>query len=160
MDKLVRIISMIMNNDILWTIIGLCVIFWPDLFFQEAGLYEKDLVKIFPCHKGINNQFYGYGFLWFMSTYLPMMVISYWLTKWFPIKHGLNALVGVSLAHFAGFQGLFAFIKGVYPTGRFLRYVYNDSVQIRRIGKLQVYIALGTEVVAMLAFAMSLFNGQ
>lgn len=160
MDKAAIIFSILTHDydfmQIFWLFVSLPAGFWHLFSFpSKKQLTEKELVEISPTFKGIDSDYIifsilGLGLLVLLPTFVFLPEVDHWAELNFGIRFYPSSAVfavgyGIS-------QGLFALFKGVYPRAKFLLYIYDEEVRIRRVAMYQILIALLTFGIATLFF--------
>ncbi len=139
-----------------WAIVTFPVGFWHLWHFRSSKeLTEKELAEISPKFAEVNARYILFSILWLGGIMgLFIFVVFQKLDNWAVLKYGIRFYpVSISFAVSYGiYQGLFALLSGVYPMGRTLSYVYDDTRRIRHVATRQILISIAAVIVVVLFF--------
>ena len=139
-----------------WLFATMPVGIWHVFYFpSDKQLTEKQLVEISSDFEGMNGDYIGFSILALcLLIGFPLIVLSPGLDKWAIQKFGIEFYPSFTMisAGYGIYQGLFAFMKGVYPMARSLTYAYDNKAKIRRVAKNQILISISAVVFVVLFF--------
>jgi hypothetical protein len=139
------------ETAILPLLIVYLVLYGPQIvLWCKKELSGKELIEIDPRFDWIGTRYPFIQIMWCLLTGLPYVAA----VIWFKIEEGDRVLylIVAWLATVAILDGFVAVRTGVYPVPRPLKYlyVYEDGNYLRRIGALQLSLALVVTIVAIL----------
>ena len=150
---------MIENVD-LWIgmLVGAAVFLWPIVAAWKLDrLTQAELIEISTEYDGINSAYLVHIVL-SLAIIIPVVIAVPSVVVRDCQPHHRRAILTVwSTLVFSGLalsQGLFAVMKGVYPTskfyGRATTYAYADGSRIQQLGRRQVITALAVSGISFL----------
>ncbi len=127
-----------------WFAVSLTIGFWPFWYLRsEKRLTEAELAYISPKFNGIatfSNNFLSWGSFTILviSAITISNVLNHYVLKGGGTIGGpfiVSFVMGLSL-------GIFALLKGVYPTMKSGLFFYNQDSKIRNVATLQILFAI------------------
>ncbi|MCP4538647.1 MAG: hypothetical protein GY832_16050 [Chloroflexi bacterium] len=140
-------------------IVGFILFLWPEIVMPEMKwITQAALAEISSEYDNVNSYYLGYGLLW-MAVIISLILLFASISRQFEFNTKQVQLIVsiwlvVMFSSFGCVKGMVAVKKGIYPTSKFFGartwYIYGEADWIRWLGCVQIYVAAGAVVIAIL----------
>ena len=158
MEKASIIFSILIRNDdfmyLFWGGLGLINILLGSFLIRSKPMGEKELVEISPDYKNINADYMIFTLFAIFLIGFPMLLMWSRLDKWAEMNYSRD-FYPLFVFFFSGYgiyQAVFALSKGVYPMGKVMSFLYDDSNLIRRAARIHITSSSVLFVLSLLTF--------